>query len=272
MDIFSGKVAIVTGAASGIGKALGEALADRGANVIFSDINPALLEEVVGPITQKGYTVHSMTLDVTDDQAVHKMVSDIVAQYGRLDYIFNNAGIVVAGEIRDVPIEDWRNVLNVNLNGVINGIIAAYPVMVKQGYGHIVNTASLEGLISFPTTASYVASKHAVVGLSMSLRAEAADLGVKVSVVCPGLIDTALIPTMKYVRLKEDKFLEPVRKMKKTSSADCASEILKGVARNKAVIVVTGAAKINYLLHRISPGAVRWMMKRAMRQYREARV
>jgi NAD(P)-dependent dehydrogenase (short-subunit alcohol dehydrogenase family) len=272
MNIFSGKVVIVTGAASGIGRALGEELADRGAKVIFSDLNAHMLQDVVGPLLREGRTVWDVPVDVTDARAVNKMICDTVARYGRLDYIFNNAGIAISGEVRDVTLDDWQRVLNVNLNGVIHGIAAAYPIMVKQGSGHIVNTASIEGLISFPATAAYVASKHAVVGLSMSLLAEAADLGVKVSVVCPGLIDTALIPTMKYVRLKEDKFLEPVNKMKKTSPADCASEILKGVARNKAVIVVTGMAKIYYLLHRMSPGAVRWMMQRAMKKYREARV
>ena len=170
MEKFKDSVAIVTGAASGIGRALGQELARRGALVIMADIQRDLLEEAVGSITQAGHKAEAVTLDVTDFQAVKALVENTAARQGRLDYIFNNAGIAVGGEVRDVSIDDWRDVLDVNLFGVVNGVAAAYPLMVDQGYGHIINTASIEGLIPFPGTVSYVASKYAVVGLSNALR------------------------------------------------------------------------------------------------------
>jgi NAD(P)-dependent dehydrogenase (short-subunit alcohol dehydrogenase family) len=117
---------------------------------------------------------------------VQALVSDLVARYGVLDYIFNNAGISVCADARDLEIAHWRKVIDVNLMGVVYGTHAAYQQMVKQGHGHIVNIASLAGLVPFPTNAPYAASKHAVVGLSLSMRTEGEALGVKVSAVCPG--------------------------------------------------------------------------------------
>jgi NAD(P)-dependent dehydrogenase (short-subunit alcohol dehydrogenase family) len=123
---------------------------------------------------------------------VQELVDETVRDYGRLDYMFNNAGIGMGGEVRDMDLEHWRRVLEVNLWGVTCGTSAAYEEMVRQGFGHIVNTASLAGLIPLPMVAAYCATKHAVVGLSASLRAEAAALGIKVSVVCPGFVETGI--------------------------------------------------------------------------------
>ncbi len=155
MTIFTDKTAIITGAASGIGRALGAELAQRGAIVVLADVQDKMLEEVVESISIGGHQVKAVTLDVTDVEAVKAVVSDTAAEYGKLDYSFNNAGIAVGGEVRDCSIDDWRNVLDVNLFGVVNGVTAAYPLMVKQGFGHIINTASLEGLIPFPNSVSY---------------------------------------------------------------------------------------------------------------------
>lgn len=147
MDNFKEKVSIVTGAASGIGRALGEELARREAIVILADINGQLLSEVAGSIAASGYKSEAVSVDVSNYDAVKKLVVDTVAQHGRLDFMFNNAGIAVGGEVRDCSLDDWRSVLNVNLHGVINGIDSAYKIMVKQGFGHIINTASIEGLL-----------------------------------------------------------------------------------------------------------------------------
>ncbi|MBW1644078.1 MAG: SDR family oxidoreductase [Deltaproteobacteria bacterium] len=199
MGIFSGKTAIVTGGASGIGRALAEELARGKANVILADVNSKQLDEVVEAIRKAGNNAKAVTLDVSNYEAVKKLVEDTVADNSKLDYIFNNAGIAVGGEARDCSIDDWRSVLDVNLYGVINGVASAYPIMVEQGSGHIINTASIEGLMPFPGTISYVASKYAVVGLSNTLRLEGADLGVKVSVVCPGYIKTAIFHDSKMI-------------------------------------------------------------------------
>jgi NAD(P)-dependent dehydrogenase (short-subunit alcohol dehydrogenase family) len=270
MGIFAEKIAIVTGGASGIGRALGEELSRRGAFVVLADVNGTLLEEVVQPITGAGRRATPVTLDVTDSEAVKKLVDDTVREHGKLDYIFNNAGVGVFGDARDFSYDDWRKVIDTNLYGVVNGIVAAYPVMVKQGFGHIVNTASLAGLVPVTGLISYVASKYGVVGVSNALRAEGADLGVRVSVVCPGLIDTPM-KNSKVVKLDRDKLLAAMPALLPVEK--CARVILHGVERNRAIIVVTAPAKFFWLLQRISPALVLWIIRRVhTRKLREIRI
>jgi len=269
MGIFQDKIAIVTGAASGIGRALSEELARRGAIVMMADMQAKLLQEVTDSIKKSGCRVKGITLDVTDFDAVKALVDDTVQEYGRLDYIFNNAGIAVGGEVRDCSIDDWRNVIAVDLYGVVHGVHAAYPIMVDQGFGHIINTASLEGLMPFPGTISYVASKYGVVGLSNALRVEGADLGVKVSVVCPGYIKTPIFHTSKMIKIDRQKVLEALPERLGITPEECALVILRGVERNKATIVVTGMAKVLWMVQRICPRLILWMMRRNMKKHRE---
>ena len=142
---------------------------------------------------------------MSSEDAVRQMVGETAASHGRLDYLFNNAGIGIRGDARDLTSEHWRRVLGVDLFGVIYGTLAAYPIMTRQGFGHIVNTSSAAGLLPGPFNAPYNTSKHAVVGLSLSLRIEAADLGVKVSVVCPGFVRTSIYQTAVTVNIPQDK-------------------------------------------------------------------
>ena len=268
MDAFKDKVVIVTGAASGIGRALAEALARREAIVILTDINRQLLDEVAASMAASGYRSEAVPVDVSDHDAVAKLVTDTVDRHGRLDYMFNNAGIAVGAEVRDCAIDDWCKVIDVNLNGVINGVDAVYPIMVQQGFGHIVNTASIEGLIPFPGTVSYAASKYGVVGLSNSLRIEGADLGVKVSVVCQGYIKTPIFHTSKLIKIDREKMLASLPERLGITPDECAEVILRGVERNRAIIVVTWFAKVLWLLQRISPALIRWMMGRDLKKSR----
>jgi NAD(P)-dependent dehydrogenase (short-subunit alcohol dehydrogenase family) len=269
MKKFKDRVAIVTGAASGIGCALGQELARMGALVIMADIQVELLEDAVRSITQDGHTAEGARLDVTDFQSVKALVDDTAARHGTLDYIFNNAGITVGGEVRDVSIGDWRDVLDVNLFGVVNGVAAAYPVMVEQGHGHIINTASIAGLIPFPVQVSYVASKYGIVGLSNALRVEGAELGVNVSVVCPGFIRTPIFYTSKLIKINREEMLRSLPERFIMTPEECASVILHGVERNKAIIVVTRAAKVFWWLHRINPGWILWIMRRKIKEARQ---
>lgn len=269
MGIFADKIIIITGGASGIGRALGEELSRRQALVILADVNTELLEEVTSSITEAGGRAKAVTLDVSDFEAVKKLVDDTIAQYGRLDYIFNNAGIAVGGEARDYSYDDWRKVIDVNLYGVVNGVTAAYPIMVKQGFGHIINTASLAGLVPVLGEISYIASKYGIVGLSNALRVEGAGLGVKVSVVCPGIIKTPIYHISKLIKIDREKLLKLVNRTPGMTPEKCARVILRGVERNKATIVITFLAKFSWLLHRISPGLVLWMGKQNMKIMRK---
>jgi len=266
MDPFQDKVAIVTGGASGIGRAVGLALARRGGRVILADLNAELLSKTVEAGGRAALEVRAATLDVTDAEAVKRLVAETAAEQGRLDFMFNNAGIAVSGDARDVPAEDWRRVIEVNLLGVVNGVLAAYPVMVGQGWGHIVNTASLAGLVPMPGEIAYTASKFGVVGLSQALRIEGADLGVKVSVVCPGLIDTPIIRTSKVVNMDRARLMALAPKAMPADQA--ARFILKGVEKNWATIPVGFMAWWMWIAHRISPGLTAWFWQMQMRRLR----
>jgi NAD(P)-dependent dehydrogenase (short-subunit alcohol dehydrogenase family) len=269
VNTFRDKIAIVTGGASGIGRAVSEALAERGAAaVVVADLDATGAESVAHGIRARGGRAQAVGLDVCDAAAFQRLVDEAAADHGRLDYLFNNAGIGIAGEERDVSLEDWNRVLAVDLHGIVHGVRAAYALMVKQGSGHIVNTASLQGLVPGPGAASYVAAKYAVVGLSHTLRAEGARLGVKVSVVCPGLIDTAILVNSP-IRGPGDR--EKLRSLIPTPMpADrCAAAILRGVAKNRATIVVTAHAKALWWLARLSPDAAIWFATLAIEHMRK---
>ncbi|MBW2179511.1 MAG: SDR family oxidoreductase [Deltaproteobacteria bacterium] len=271
MGAFKEKIIIITGGASGIGKALGQRLSDKGAHVILADVNTKMLEDTVNSISKEGGLSEAVTLDVTDRIKVKQLVDDTVAKRGRLDYMFNNAGIGVAGEARDFSYEDWQKVIDTNLYGTVNGVFAAYHVMVKQGFGHIINTASLAGLIPVPGEISYTASKYGIVGLSNALRIEGTKLGVRVSVVCPGLIDTPIYHTVKAANVDREKFLSELPK-KMTSADSCARIVLKGVERNKAIIIVTPLARIMWITQRVSPGLIRIIWALFLKILRKARI
>jgi NAD(P)-dependent dehydrogenase (short-subunit alcohol dehydrogenase family) len=252
MGSYNGKTALVTGGASGIGRALCEALAQRGAFVVVTDVDGEGAATVARAITARGGRASTSALDVRDAAAFEAIVAATAAQHGGLDYLFNNAGLAVLGEERDVSLDDWKRVLDVDLLGVVHGVRAAYPLMVRQSSGHIVNIASLAGLVPTPLAASYSAAKHGVVGLSHALRAEGARLGVKVSVVCPGFIDTPIFqisPIRAAIERADLLSLNP----KPMPPARCAEIILDGVLKNRGVIPVTAFAHVVWALHRLSP-------------------
>jgi len=268
MTQWNEQVAIVTGAGSGIGQALSREMAARGTIVVACDISAERVELTQKEVEAAGGRIEGIALDVTCADAVAEVVRAAYARHGRIDYIFNNAGIAVGGEVRDVELEDWQNVLKVNLDGVVHGVVAAYPIMVEQGFGHIINTASIEGLAPFASTVSYVASKHAVVGLSTSLRVEGADLGVKVSAVCPGYIKTRIFEDSKFVGMDVDREIEEAPSWFGITPDQCAQRVLRGVERNRAIIPVTPFAWMLWILMRISPNATIALMKSGLRRAR----
>ncbi len=259
-DSFRGKVAIVTGGASGIGKALGSMLSRSGATVTLIDRDEEALSATVKEL---GYSVEGKTADVTDFESVKKVVDEVFEKYGKLDHIFNNAGTIIIGEVRDISIEDWREVIGVNLLGVVNGVAAAYPEMVRQKSGHIVNVASMVGLMPVGMQVAYTASKFGVVGLSHALRVEGRQLGVKVSVVCPPCVDTPLWTKAKVVGSTvktPNGFVALSPWWPKFSDADMEAEIiLKGVMRNKATIKHDLAWHLMWWLYSLFPRVYLWI-------------
>src|SRR5277367_6285698 len=188
----SEKIAFVTGGASGIGAALTTRLVEGGAEVWIADRQIDAAQELAQRLDGGGAKAHAIELDVRSYPSFERAVAEVVQQSGRIDYLFNNAGIGVSGEVDSYTLDDWNDVFDVNLRGVLHGIQAVYPIMIRQHTGHIVNTASMAGLVTSPGTASYTATKHAVVAISKALRVEAERHGVQVSVLCPGAIRTPI--------------------------------------------------------------------------------
>ena len=266
MRKFKNKIIIITGAASGIGRALANALARRRAHVVACDIDGIGVQRLVDQLSGRGFSAEAHTLDVTDEHAFTTLIQQVAQQHGTLDYIFNNAGIAIAGEVYNMSIDDWRKVIDVNLMGVIYGTNAAYKIMVTQGHGHIVNIASASGLVGLPFSTPYAATKGAVVQLSNSLRMEARLHGVKVSVICPGFISTNIYASALQVGRAIDPADDIPIKLMNVDKA--AKQILRGVRRNKAMVVFPKHAKLFWAVERINHGLFEWLGRSIVRQQR----
>jgi NAD(P)-dependent dehydrogenase (short-subunit alcohol dehydrogenase family) len=266
----SGKVAFVTGGASGIGAALVTKLVAQGAEVWIADRQVGPAEELAQRLNRGSGKAHAIELDVRSYPKFERAVAQAIQQCDRIDYLFNNAGIAIAKEIDSYTLDDWNKIFDVNLRGVVHGIQAVYPIMIRQHFGHIVNTASLAGLCATPGRGAYTATKHAVVGISKTLRVEAERHGVKVSVLCPGAVRTPILTGM-YEDLPPNvtksevmkKIWEPLRPMAPDAFAERA---LRAVLRGDAIIVVQAKYKAAWYLERLSPAlsmrATKGMLKR----------
>jgi NAD(P)-dependent dehydrogenase (short-subunit alcohol dehydrogenase family) len=267
-DYFKDRIAIVTGGASGIGQALCEELAQRGAVVIVADIHREGAVQTANNIVKKGGKASAFCLDVTKKEEVYRCLQETKSRYGRIDFIFNNAGIICVGEARDIDIQDWQKVIDVNLMGVLYGSLAAYQIMAEQGFGHIVNIASAGGLLPLPFQGPYVTSKFGVVGFSRTLRLEGAHLGVKVSVACPGFVRTAMFHTAKIIKVPRERVISWIPKPLIMDPKKAALKILSGVKHNKEVIVFPFSIRVLWFLYRLFPPVALPIARRFIKYFR----
>jgi NAD(P)-dependent dehydrogenase (short-subunit alcohol dehydrogenase family) len=262
------RTAVVTGGASGIGAALARALVARGDSVVVADVDRVGASAVAAELTRQGPgRARAEALDVRDADAVRAVVEEAQGRDGRLDLVFNNAGIGLGGAVEDLTLRHWDRVIDVNVRGVVHGVVAAYPLMLRQGYGHIVNTASLAGLLPSPLLTPYGMTKHAVVGLSLGLRSEAAAHGVRVSALCPGVVATPILDRGNPDDLPEVRRVDGREYLTRVGgqpyAADAlAADALRGVERNRAVIVAPRRAAVAWRLFRAAPWLVEQVTSR----------
>lgn len=256
MKDFKDRVVVITGAGSGIGRATAHAFSELGAWVHVVDVAPSRAEAVAAELRLMGRQAWSHVVDVRDADALATLAQTIYTQHDRVDVLINNAGVGHGGFVQELSLEDWKWVLDTNLWGVIHGIHAFVPRLIDQGTPcHIVNTASIAGLVGIPSMAPYCASKFAIVGLSESLGAELAPHGISVTAVCPGIINTDIIAGAKFGDSVENSRGRVVDYYRKHGiSADrVASDIVKAVRRERPVQLTIGSAYPVLWLKRLSP-------------------
>jgi NAD(P)-dependent dehydrogenase (short-subunit alcohol dehydrogenase family) len=205
---FAGKVAVITGGASGIGRSTALAMARHGADLVIADINDRRLEETRAAIAALGRRVLAVHCDVAQDADVERLGETALNAMGRVDILMNNAGVVLRGALEHIPMADWEWSFGINLLGVVRGIRTFLPHMLERGSGYIINTGSVAGLIALTGEgAPYVASKFAIVGLSEALALYARPRGIGVSVLCPGSVDTNLYETERAIGITPESAL-----------------------------------------------------------------
>ena len=239
MKILSGKVAVVTGAGSGIGRALAQQLARGGARLALSDVNTASLAEPLS-LLPPGCEVRTYVLDVSVRAAVFEHAQAVQRDFGSAHYVFNNAGVTLGGSIEHSSIEEIEWLLGINLWGVIYGTKAFLPMLLAQGEGHIINISSVFGMISFPYQGAYNVSKFGVRGLTECLWQELEGSGVDVTLVHPGGVKTAIGTTARMAALAGEHEREVMGKSVKallTPPEKMAAAILRGVLKRRKRII-----------------------------------
>ncbi len=256
MEGFAGKVAVVTGAGSGIGQALAIELARSGASVAISDINTEGLAETERRLKEIGAPVKADRLDVTEREAFELYADAVVERFGKVNQIYNNAGIAFAGDVEVTGYKDIEKVMDVDFWGVVNGTKVFLPHLIASGDGHVINISSIFGLFSVPGQAAYNAAKFAVRGFTEALRQEMTVAGhpVKVTTVHPGGIKTGIARNMTTAEgLDKDELAETFdKKLASTSPEKAARIILDGVRKNKARVLVGTDAKVLDAIVRVS--------------------
>lgn len=255
-------VGLVTGAASGLGKAIADAYAHRGLRVVYADIDE---EKVIAAAREAGPICEGVKLDVSDSVACKKLIDSICEKWGRIDLLVTCAGFATAGEVQYLKDDDWKAIVDVNLMGTIYCATSAYKQMHRQGGGQIAIMSSLAGLVPLPIGTPYATTKGALVSFAHSLRGEGIGLGVKVSLICPGFVETNIFENTRYHQIDKEEFRKllpfPVIKLD-VAVAKC----LSGIDANRSTIVFPAYAILLWWAQRLFPliphPLTNWLIKR----------
>ncbi|MCA9704249.1 MAG: SDR family NAD(P)-dependent oxidoreductase [Myxococcales bacterium] len=264
---FKERVVVITGAGSGIGRATALAFAREGARLHLVDIHRGRVEEAAAEARLSGPEAHAHVVDVRDAEAVERLAAEVYARHARVDVLINNAGVGHGALVHETTLDDWRWVLDVNLWGVIHGIHAFVPRLIDQGGdAHIVNTASLAGLVGVPSMAPYTASKFAVVGLSESLGAELAPHGIRVTAICPGVIATDIVRSGRIEGAVGERKRAVMDFYKKLGIPPerVARDIVRAVRSGAPLATTLGASYPLLMLRRLSPRLYRTTARLAL--------
>jgi 2-hydroxycyclohexanecarboxyl-CoA dehydrogenase len=256
-------LALVTGAGGGIGRAVAIELARKGARVIAVDLDPDTAEKTAIACAEVGPQAHALGCDVADADAVQSLADTVHKVHGPLDVLVNNAGVGMSARFADMTVDDWRWIRNVNLDGVVHGCHAFGPAMVERGRGHVVNVSS--GLAYTPraTEPAYVTTKAAVLALSQCLRADWADAGVGVTAVCPGVIDTGIIDSTRFLGRQAESAERAHGIFRRGHPPELvARDVIVAIRKNKAVVPVGWEAKLGWWAHRLLPLGVQQRVAR----------
>ena len=266
MNDLKDRIVMITGASSGFGKEAAKMCVDLGAKVVLGARREEKLKELCDELGSD-FAIYKTT-DVTSKDQMHALAQHGIDTFGKIDSLVNNAGVMPLSLLEKGRTDEWDHMIDVNIKGVMNGTLACYKVMVEQGFGHIINTASVAGILPAPFVVSYGMTKHAVVGLSVSLRAQASRYGVRVSALCPGFIETPILEGGKYGRVGP-KIVEKLKKrplpLMAIAPEALVKKVLPQIEKNKGLIVEPLQMKILWWLYRLSPSFVLWLVGKLWR-------
>jgi short-subunit dehydrogenase len=272
MADFKDKVVVITGAAHGLGEATARAFASRGSRLALCDIDGDSLQQVKGMLETRGVEVMTGIVDVTQPHQFEEFSERVYGEFGQVDVLVNNAGVVLAGRMEDMTLEDWKWIIDINIWGVVNGTHFFYPRMARRGSGHIVNIASAAGLTPLTLLSAYSGTKSAVVSMTRAWRAEGAIHGVGFTAVCPGVMNTNIAKSIRIRTGTDFKQLPPPGERanrfiasKRYDPANVAEAIVRAVEKNKSVVPVGIETHALDLADRLSRRLVDLVLKASAR-------